>query len=71
VGHVVIETFLVLNGIEINDLADEQGRIVLAIAENTQRDYFAIFDRTEQIQGGAKIFNTLSITPFLLNRSLR
>lgn len=40
-GHVVMETFLVLNGIEINDLADEQERIVLAIAsEEMEREEF-------------------------------
>ena len=32
IGHAVVETFLMLNGFEIEAPVDEQGRIVLAIA---------------------------------------
>lgn len=31
-GHATVETFLVLNGMEINASVDEQERVVLAIA---------------------------------------
>jgi len=31
-GHAAMETFLVLNGLEINALVDEQERIILALA---------------------------------------
>jgi len=33
-GHAAIETFLVLNGMEINASVDEQERLILAIAED-------------------------------------
>jgi death on curing protein len=40
-GHAATETFLVLNGLEINASVDEQERMVLAIASGEQdRDVF-------------------------------
>jgi death on curing protein len=35
-GHAATETFLVLNGLEINASVDEQERVVLAIASSKQ-----------------------------------
>jgi death on curing protein len=34
-GHAAMETFLVLNGMEINAFVDEQEHVVLAIASGT------------------------------------
>lgn len=40
-GHAATETFLVLNGVEINASVDEQERVVLAIASgNLEREVF-------------------------------
>jgi death-on-curing protein len=35
-GHAAMETFLALNGMEINAFVDEQERVVLAIASGAQ-----------------------------------
>jgi death-on-curing protein len=41
-GHAVTETFLILNGLEINTSVDEQERVVLAIASGIlTREAFA------------------------------
>jgi death-on-curing protein len=40
-GHAAIETFLILNGLEINANVDEQERIILALASGElERDAF-------------------------------
>jgi death on curing protein len=36
-GHAATETFLILNGLEINASVDEQERVVLAIASDKQK----------------------------------
>jgi death-on-curing protein len=37
IGHAVVETFLLLNGFEIDAMVDEQERIILAIAAGELR----------------------------------
>lgn len=40
-GHAAMETFLVLNGLEINAVVDEQERVILALASGElERDAF-------------------------------
>ncbi|NJL62351.1 MAG: type II toxin-antitoxin system death-on-curing family toxin [Methylacidiphilales bacterium] len=40
-GHAAMETFLVLNGLEINAFVDEQERVILALASGElERDAF-------------------------------
>jgi death-on-curing protein len=46
VGHAALETFLVLNGAELTGDADEQERVILAVASGTmKRDEFTTWVR--------------------------
>ena len=46
-GHAAMETFLILNGLEINAYVDEQERVILALASGElERDAF-----TKWLQG--------------------
>ena len=46
-GHATMETFLILNGLEINAYVDEQERVILALASGQlERDAF-----TKWLQG--------------------
>jgi death on curing protein len=40
-GHAAMETFLVLNGMEINDSVDEQEQVVLTVSGELGREAFA------------------------------
>jgi death-on-curing protein len=51
VGHAALETFLVLNGHEINSPVDEQERVVLAVAAGEfDRDAFTDWLRARVIE---------------------
>jgi death-on-curing protein len=52
VGHAVMETFLVLNGFEINASVDEQEQIILKLAaSNLKRDEFTLWLLAHIIEG--------------------
>ena len=51
VGHAAMETFLLLNGCEIQAPTDEQEQVVLSVASgNLSRDYLAVWLREHVVE---------------------
>lgn len=51
IGHAAMETFLILNGFEIDAAVDEQEQVILTIASgNMKRDDFAVWLRAHVVE---------------------
>lgn len=51
IGHAAMETFLILNGFEIDAAVDEQEQVILTIASgNMKRDGFAVWLRAHVVE---------------------
>ena len=51
IGHAAMETFLILNGFEIDAAVDEQEQVILTIASgNMKRDAFAVWLRAHVVE---------------------
>ena len=54
IGHAAMETFLILNGFEIDAAVDEQEQVILTIASgNMKRDDFAVWLRAHVVETSA------------------
>ena len=54
IGHAAMETFLILNGLEIDAAVDEQEQVILTIASgNMKRDDFAVWLRAHVVETSA------------------